>query len=318
MDEELLRQAAAILRQGGLVGMPTETVYGLAADATDPVAVARIFKAKGRPRFDPLIVHIADPADLDQVGEPSPADRVLAERFWPGPLTLIMPRKPCIPEVVTSGLPNVAVRCPDHRLARALIRAAGRPLAAPSANRFGSISPTTAAAVRQELGAQVDLILDGGTCRVGVESSVVRTWPSPVLLRPGGIAREDLAAVLRMPVALADDEARLASLPAESPGRLPRHYAPRIPVRLKVPAQAWTPGPQVARLAFQGHDLPADGVNLVLSRSGDLIEAAAHLFAGLRLLDGSGCQVIEVETVPETGLGLAINDRLRRAAAAEP
>ncbi|MDA3961585.1 MAG: L-threonylcarbamoyladenylate synthase [Planctomycetota bacterium] len=305
-------RAVAALRRGGLVGMPTETVYGLAALATNADAVLGIFSAKGRPSFDPLIVHVADAAQAWQVAKPDPVAERLAAACWPGPLTMVLPRRAVVPDAVTSGLETVGVRCPDHPLARALIAAVG-PLAAPSANRFGCLSPTTAAAVREQLGAAVDEVLDGGPCQVGVESTVVRTGPEPVILRPGGVTAERLEAILGRAIPVADRATVAAGLPAEAPGMLASHYAPRAPLMLR--DGAWPGDPDQGLLAFRGHDLPTpSGPCEVLSRSGDLHEAARNLFAALRRLDAAGVTRIVAEAVPAQGLGLAINDRLRRAA----
>jgi L-threonylcarbamoyladenylate synthase len=313
-DADLVRAAAAI-RAGGLVGMPTETVYGLAANALDPAAVLRIFAAKGRPTFDPLIVHVADAAQAWTVAQPSARARLLAQRLWPGPLTLVLPRQPIVPDVVTSGLDSVGVRCPDHPLALALIRAAGVPLAAPSANPFGRISPTTAAHVSEQLGGMVALVLDGGPCRVGIESTVLLVEPVPVILRPGGVTRERLEELLGEPVAVADRDARAASLPQQAPGMLPSHYAPTKPLTIRGAGAPWPDDPAVGLLAFTGSDLPVTAHRVeVLSRSGDLAEAAAGLFAALRRLDASHAIRLQAEMVPDRGLGLGINDRLRRAA----
>jgi L-threonylcarbamoyladenylate synthase len=310
-----ISRAAAAIRAGRLVGMPTETVYGLAANALDAAAVLAVFAAKGRPTFDPLIVHVADAEQAWTVAEPSPRARLLAKRCWPGPLTLVLPKKPCIPDVVTSGLDTVAVRCPDHPLALALIRASGVPLAAPSANRFGRLSPTTAADVRDQLGAAVAVVLDGGACRVGVESTVLVPDPTPLILRPGGTTREALAAILGEVVAVADPASRAAHLPRSSPGLLPSHYAPRLPLRLKQPGEPWPNDPFLAFLSWRGEGLPAAASRVeILSRAGDLAEAATALFTALRRLDASGATAIVAEPVPDRGLGLAINDRLRRAA----
>ncbi len=304
--------AVAAIRAGALVGLPTETVYGLAADALDAQAVLRIFTAKGRPTFDPLIVHVADVAQAWTVAQPSDRARRLAEHFWPGPLTLVLPRRDIIPDVVTSGLVTVGVRVPDHPLARELIRASGRPLAAPSANLFGRISPTTAAHVREQLGAAVAVVLDGGSCRVGVESTVVRPDPSPLILRPGGVTREQLEECLGEHVAIAGRDERAGSLPREAPGMLASHYAPRIAMTIKG-SESWSTDVRVARLAFSVMP-PQGGPTEVLSSTGDLSEAASRLFAALRRLDASGASTMVAELVPNTGLGLAINDRLRRAA----
>jgi len=299
------------IRRGELVGMPTETVYGLAANAFDAQAVLRVFAAKGRPRFDPLIVHCADLAMVRTVAVLSPRAERLAS-LWPGPLTLILPRLACIPDAVTSGLESVAVRIPDHPLALALIRAAGVPLAAPSANRFGRISPTTAAHVAEQLGDAVSVILDGGPCRIGVESTVLRPDPHPVVLRPGGVTREQLSVLLHESVALADREGRSDSLPQEAPGLLASHYAPGAPLSLRPAGSLWPA--DAALLAFTGTDLPQGSTAAILSPTGDLGEAAARLFAQLRRLDALAPVRIVAELVPEHGLGEAINDRLRRAA----
>ncbi len=310
-----VERAAAVIRAGGLVGMPTETVYGLAADASDAQAVLAVFLAKGRPRFDPLIVHVADAEQAWTVAVPSARARLLAARFWPGALSMVLPRRDGIPDAVTGGLETVAVRCPDHELALALIRAAGVPLAAPSANLFGRLSPTTAAAVREQLGGAVNDVLDGGPCRVGVESTVVMVEPQPVILRPGGVTREELSAALGEPVALAGRSERAATLALPSPGLLASHYAPRTPLTLRVSAGPWPAGEDLAILSWRGDDLPAQARLIeVLSRAGDLGAAAAGLFAALRRLDASGATAIIAERVPEHGLGAAINDRLLRAA----
>ncbi len=312
-DDAAIDAAAAAIRGGELVGMPTETVYGLAADALDADAVLRIYAAKGRPRFDPLIIHVQDAARAWEVAIPSARARRLAEAFWPGPLTLVLPRRPSVPDVVTAGLETVAVRVPDHPVAQALLRACGRPLAAPSANRFGSLSPTTAAHVRDQLGAAVAVVLDGGACAVGIESSVLAPDPSPVLLRPGGIPRERIEAVLGEAVALATPAERGRALALAAPGMLASHYAPRAPLVLR--AGAWPAAGRLAVLSFRGQDLPAGAVAVeVLSPAGDLAQAARALFAALRRLDAQRPDLIAAELLPEVGLGAGVNDRLRRAA----
>ncbi len=310
-DQSLIEAVAAI-RRGGLVGMPTETVYGLAADALNPAAVVRIFEAKGRPRFDPLIVHIADADWAWQIAEPSPRARKLAAACWPGPLTLVLKRQAIVPDIVTSGLDTVGVRCPDHFVARALIRTCGTPLAAPSANTFGRISPTTADHVREQLGERVDVVLDGGPCRVGIESTVLLPDPVPTILRPGGVTRERLEEILGEPVAVAGRSERASHLPQQAPGMLASHYAPRKPLTLRAPGEPWPTDPTVGVLAFR--EAPALPHVEVLSRSGDPAEAAMHLFACLRRLDASSAVRLMAELVPDAGLGLGINDRLRRAA----
>lgn len=309
-----LEQAAATLRRGGIVAMPTETVYGLAANAFDARAVARVFEAKRRPRFDPLIVHVAAPEDLSRVASEVPAAaQRLVTMFWPGPLTLVLPKLPSVPDLVTAGLATVAVRMPDHPLALALIRAAGTPLAAPSANPFGYISPTTAEHVRRQLGELVDVILDGGPCRVGVESTILG-WQAgvPVLLRAGGLAVEDLERELGP---IQRGATHVADTAPEAPGQLAQHYAPRTPLRLVAQDEVL---PKQKRLGWIGLGPPIEPALFsaieTLSPRGDLLEAAAALFAAMHRLDALGLDVILARLVPETGLGLAINDRLRRAA----
>ncbi len=305
-------EAARLLRDGKLVAFPTETVYGLGGDATNERAVAAIFEAKGRPEFNPLISHVLGPDEAKRfVRWNDTADR-LAARFWPGPLTLVLPRSAGSPIslLATAGLDTVAIRAPSHPVAQALIRAAGRPIAAPSANRSGAISPTRAEHVAESLGERVPLILDGGPCLVGVESTVLDlTGATPTLLRPGGATREAIEAVIG-PIAVSDaipsgESAR------KSPGQLESHYAPARPVRLG----ASTVGADEGLLAFGSNVPPGAMLTYNLSPSGDLGEAAANLFAQMRLLDRPGIARIAVMPIPETGLGLAINDRLRRAAA---
>jgi L-threonylcarbamoyladenylate synthase len=306
-----LEEAAVLLRDGGLVAFPTETVYGLGADATSERACAAIFEAKGRPQFNPLISHVVDVSEARRfVAWNATADR-LAARFWPGPLTLVLPRAPgsAIALLTTAGLDTVAIRAPAHPVARALIRAAGRPLAAPSANRSGAVSPTRADHVAESLGARVPLILDGGPCPVGVESTVLDlSAATPVLLRPGGATREAIEAVIG-PIAVSD------ALPSggaarKSPGQLESHYAPSRPVRLNATEVAADEG----LLAFGSAPPSGARITCNLSPSGDLGEAAANLFAQLRALDRPEIARIAVMPIPEAGLGLAINDRLRRAA----
>jgi L-threonylcarbamoyladenylate synthase len=307
----LIDEAARLIRAGELVAFPTETVYGLGADATNERAVARIFEAKGRPQFNPLISHVLDSGEARRfVLWNGLADR-LAARFWPGPLTLVLPRAKDSPIALltTAGLDTVAIRAPAHPMAQALIRAAGLPIAAPSANRSGSISPTRAAHVAESLGDKVALILDGGPCTVGVESTVLDlTGARPVLLRPGGATREAIEAVageIGVSDALPEGDT-----PRKSPGQLQSHYAPARPVRL----EATTVSRDEALLAFGPHPLAGAQRTLNLSVAGDLGEAAANLFAHLRALDRPEVARIAVMPVPHTGLGLAINDRLRRAA----
>ncbi len=304
-------EAAECLRLGGLVAMPTETVYGLAADATSESAVARVYAAKGRPAFNPLIAHVAGvEAALEQARFDADAER-LARAFWPGPLTLVLPvASTCrVSLLARAGLDSLALRAPDHPVARALIEAAGRPLAAPSANRSGHVSPTTADHVLADLDGRIDWILDAGPSRCGVESTIVACLGAgPALLRPGAIPEEAIEAALgrRLEKAAAEQGAPAA------PGRLASHYAPRARLRLDAVAV----GPDEAALDFGGVLAGAPSrIRLDLSPSGDLVEAAANLFAFLRALDETGALAIAAAPIPAHGLGAAINDRLRRAAA---
>jgi L-threonylcarbamoyladenylate synthase len=308
-----LGDAAAVLQRGGLVAFPTETVYGLAADAFDPQAVARIFEVKERPAFDPLIVHLAEAASLDWVAvADDPRAAALAARFWPGPLTLVLPRRPELPDIVTSGLDTVGVRVPAHPAARALIAAAGTPLAAPSANPFGYVSPTTAEHVAELLGDAVELVLDGGPCRVGLESTILSLVGEPVILRPGGLPREALEEALGTTLRVAADGERPLA-----PGQLRRHYATRTPLTiLEGKAEAAPPGSgRVGLLAQRQSHAPGYAAVEVLAPDGAPATAAARLFAALRRLDALGLDRILAEPCQETGLGHAIMDRLRRAAA---
>jgi L-threonylcarbamoyladenylate synthase len=299
--------ASMALREGRLVGFPTETVYGLGGDATSDRAVAAIYAAKGRPSFNPLIVHVGDAAAAFDLVEMTPAAKLLAARFWPGALTVVLPRKPRIKLslLVSAGLDSAAIRVPAHPAAQALLSMCGLPLAAPSANPSGAISPTRAEHVAATLGGKVSMILDGGPCRVGLESTVVSLLGSrPVVLRPGGITVEQLSDILQTTVAV---ETSAAPEAMRSPGQLPSHYAPNLPVRLDAAGSR----PGEALLGFGA----APTATRNLSEKGDLEEAAANLFALLRELDRPEFQAIAVMPIPDTGLGLAINDRLRRAAA---
>ncbi len=312
---ETARAAADSLAQGGLVAFPTETVYGLGADATNGEAIALLYAAKGRPSFNPLIAHVADRNAASALAVFNDDAKRLAEAFWPGPLTLVLPRRANCPvsDLATSGLDTIALRVPDHPVAHAILAAFGRPVVAPSANRSGHVSPTNARHVAGDLDGRIDLIVDGGPTHVGVESTIVACLGRPVLLRPGGVPREAIEHVLGFEMESAGeadsgDEAPLA------PGMLTSHYAPRASLRLNASELA----PDEALLAF-GHPLSADArIVRNLSPKSDLVEAASNLFAHLRALDASGAKRIAVMPVPESGLGAAINDRLRRAAAPRP
>ena len=301
--------AARALRQGKLVAFPTETVYGLGGDATSDRAVAAIFAAKGRPSFNPLIAHVASVSEVAQHAELSAKAQAVARAFWPGPLTLVLPRRrDCrISLLATAGLDSVAIRVPSHKIAQTLLAMAGLPLAAPSANPSGRLSPTSAEHVLADLSDKVEFVIDSGPCTVGVESTVLSLLEDrPCILRPGAVTAEVLAEVLKEPVPIETGVEDVAA--PRSPGRLLSHYAPSLPVRLN--ATAAEPGE--ALLGF-GPSAPKDALNLSLT--GDLQEAAANLFALLRRLDDPKHRAIAVMPVPEKGLGVAINDRLRRAAA---
>jgi L-threonylcarbamoyladenylate synthase len=308
---EAVAEAAACLRAGGLVVMPTETVYGLAADATSDAAVAAIYAAKERPAINPLIAHVLDIEAAREQAIFSAEAETLARAFWPGPLTLVLPvASSCgISLLARAGLDTVAVRSPSHETARALIAAAGVPLAAPSANRSGAVSPTAAAHVVGDLDGRVDWILDGGPCRYGLESTIVACLSGgPLLLRPGAITREAIESTLGSPV----DSIGAPQGAPNAPGQLASHYAPRAELRL----DAASASSDEAVLDF-GASLNggAAGGRLDLSPSGDLVEAASHLFSYMRALDAGGATRIAVAPIPAHGLGAAINDRLRRAAA---
>jgi len=308
VSPEKIARAARCLRAGGLVAFPTETVYGLGADAGNDRAVARIFEAKGRPKFNPLIIHVADLAQAEVIVALDDRARDLAALFWPGPLSLVLPRRnaAAVSLLAGAGLDTLAVRIPAGTVARALIEAVGAPVAAPSANPAGGVSPTRAEHVIDGLGEAVDTVLDGGPCPVGIESTVLDlSERNAVLLRPGGLAREDLEAVLG-PLAMV----RGPSGSPHAPGQLASHYAPGV--ELRIDAASIRPGE--ALLSFGDHRLSGFAAERNLSRAGDLREAAANLFAMLRSLDRPDHTGIVAMPVPETGLGLAIMDRLRRAA----
>ena len=299
-DTAGLARAAALLRAGEVVALPTETVYGLAADATNAEAVARIYAAKGRPAFNPLIAHVSGVDMAAAHVEVTPLARRLIDAFWPGPLTLVLPKRPesTVAAIVTAGLPTLAVRCPDHPVPQALIAALGRPLAAPSANASGQISATRAVHVLKTLGGRIPLVIDGGACRGGIESTIVAVDGDRLrLLRPGGVPREALEAFA--PLTLAGGR-------IEAPGMMESHYAPSKPLRLEAESAR-------ADEFLIGFGPVAGDVSL--SPAGDPVEAAARLFDCLHAADASGARAIAVAPVPPEGLGAAINDRLRRAAA---
>ena len=305
-------KAAMHLLDGGLVAFPTETVYGLGADARDDRAVARIFAAKNRPSFNPLIVHVLDFDAAEHFGILDKRARRLADLFWPGPLSFVVPRRPdcALSLLVSAGLESVALRAPAHPLARDLLTGFGGPVAAPSANTAGEVSPTRAVHVAHSLGKKVDMIIDGGDCAIGLESTVIDLCgDQPALLRHGAITHEQLEACLG-PVE--DATPPVDGAVPRSPGQLARHYAPRIPVRLNVRGAR----PEDALLTFGGNSSGEPATRLDLSPTGDLTEAAANLFAFLRQLDTGPHRAIAVAPIPYTGLGRAINDRLRRAAEA--
>jgi len=311
-DPQTIYLAAEIIKKGGIVAFPTETVYGLGADAFNPLAVARVFEVKRRPYFDPLIVHVANPDNVEKlVKEIPPGAKKLMERFWPGPLTVVFLKGNDIPDIVTAGLPTVAIRMPNHSMALSLIKESKCSIAAPSANPFGYLSPTTAEHVREQLGDRVDLVLDGGPCPVGVESTIVSFLEGKSrLLRPGGVPLEEIESIIgRVEVSPTEDK-------PSAPGMLPRHYAPRTPIVLD-----WNEknielykNKNIGLLAFQEKEnrLKISHTE-VLSKKGDLREAAANLFAAIRRLDALNLDLILAEAIPEMGLGRAIMDRLRRA-----
>ncbi|MBG78557.1 MAG: threonylcarbamoyl-AMP synthase [Alphaproteobacteria bacterium] len=318
-NQNAIEQAATILKEGGLIGMPTETVYGLAANALDGKAVARIFEAKGRPSFNPLITHFGRARDIEPYAEMDERAKALAQKFWPGPLTMILKRKTNCPisDLVTAGLPTLAVRVPDHKAAQDLIRAAGVPLAAPSANPSGTLSPTSAAHVARTLGDKVDLVLAAGSSRIGLESTVIDlSTEQSIILRPGGITPEELEETLGHKLHIAEQSDDI-----KSPGQLLKHYAPKTPLRLN----AVDLNPDEALLAFgstkfmgikgggAATNLPEDMIRN-LSETGDLHEAASNLFTMLHDMDAHNHRAIAVMSIPDIGVGIAINDRLKRAA----
>jgi L-threonylcarbamoyladenylate synthase len=313
--EAAVATAARVLAEGGLVAFPTETVYGLGADATNPAAITRLYQAKGRPAFNPLISHVGDIAAARRIARFDATADALAEAFWPGPLTLVLPKAPGCPvaDLATAGLDTIAIRVPAHPLAREILRAFGGPVAAPSANLSGHVSPTTAGHVQGDLAGRIDLIVDGGPVAVGVESTIVGCFGEPMLLRPGGVPRAAIERVLGRALAQPPRQAEAGSHQPLAPGMLASHYAPRARVRLN----AVSVEPGEALLAFGlGAISGIDGASAVmnLSERGELDEAAANLFGHLRALDSRGARTIAVMPIPDDGLGEAINDRLRRAA----
>jgi L-threonylcarbamoyladenylate synthase len=311
-DPASIARAGRIIANGGLVAFPTETVYGLGADATSTAAVQRLYATKGRPSFNPLIAHVADLDAAQQEGVFDAAARQLADRFWPGPLTLVVPAAATtrICALARAGLASVALRVPSHPMALSLINASGRPIAAPSANPSGRLSATSAAHVAADFGDEIDLVLDGGPATIGIESSIVACLFGDVrLLRPGGLTRAAIEAALGRPLGGAAPTGSYLA-----PGMLDSHYAPRARLRL----EATGAGPGESVLDFGGQLPFSHGPRLDLSSCGDSVEAATNLFAYLRALDQGGASVIAVAPIPARGLGEAINDRLRRAAAPRP
>ncbi|HAH32356.1 MAG TPA: threonylcarbamoyl-AMP synthase [Elusimicrobia bacterium] len=305
-----IRKAAAAIRRGGVVAFPTETVYGLGADAFNPEACARIFEIKKRPRFDPLIVHACDARMAKELflKIPEPALKLM-RKFWPGPLTLVLPKAATVPDIVTAGLGTVAVRVPAHPAALKLIKLSKGPIAAPSANLFGRLSPTTASHVKKQLGNGPDIILDSGKTSVGVESTIITFMGGkPVLLRAGGIAVEEIEATVGKLFIPAKNSQKLSA-----PGGFKKHYAPAVKLKLVNTEKGAIPGPRAAYLAFSKPPFGKYKKVEILSSKGDLREAAANLFKCLHSLEGKGIRVIYAERVPGHGLGRAIMDRLKRA-----
>jgi L-threonylcarbamoyladenylate synthase len=315
-NEAAVASAARCLAKGGLAAFPTETVYGLGADAANAAAIARLYEAKGRPSFNPLITHVGDIRAGTRIARFGATAIALAEAFWPGPLTLVLPKTSncAVADLATAGLDTIAVRVPAHPIARAILRAFGGPVVAPSANLSGHVSPTTAAHVQSDLTGRIDLIVDGGAVTVGVESTIVGCFDAPMLLRPGGLPRGEIERVLGQPLLRSPEDADRETGQPLAPGMLASHYAPRTPVRLNAGSVATNE----ALLAFgpPGHVTGVEAAAAVMNLSprGDLSEAAANLFGYLRALDSQGTRAIAVMPVPHHGLGEAINDRLGRAA----
>ncbi len=308
--EENIKLAGSIIKKGGLVAFPTETVYGLGANALNPYAVAKIFEVKNRPTFDPLIVHISKIEWLEKLTkEIDERAFKLIEKFWPGPLTLVLPKSQIVPDIVTAGLPTVAIRMPSHPVALALIESSETPISAPSANRFGYISPTTAEHVEKQLGDKIDLILDGGRCPIGVESTVLSLIDDePAILRPGGLPVEEIEKVMGKVKIQTKSEKPL------SPGQLLKHYSPRTPVKIFKSIDEIKENENIGILLFKKLDVDIKAKHIeILSETGNLVEAAGNLFSALYRLDEANVDIIYAQEVPEVGLGLAIMDRLRKA-----
>ncbi len=307
-----IKEAGRVIREGGLVAFPTESVYGLGADALNPVAVAKLFEVKNRPKLDPLIVHINTPVEIERLcTKIDERAKRLIDKFWPGPLTLVLPKSEVVPDIVTAGLPTVAVRMPSHPVALELIKEADTPIAAPSANLFGRLSPTTSEHVMEQIGERIDLILDGGKTPLGLESTVISlVGKEPLLLRPGSLPLEDIEDVIgRVKVLNFEPES------PQSPGQLPHHYSPKTTLRIKkIDEVVFENGKKIGLLAFTNPKETSGYEAIeVLSSKGDLKEAAANLFSSLHRLDKANLDIIYAEPIPETGLGRAIMDRLRRA-----
>lgn len=320
-NKENIKKAAQILNSGRLVAFPTETVYGLGADAFNPIAVSRIFEVKKRPFFDPIIVHIAFLSAIKEIASDfGKLEQKLAEKFWPGPLTLILPKKDKVPGIVTSGLSTVAVRMPGSEIALELIKEAGTPIAAPSANLFGHISPTKAEHVRNQLGDHIDMILDGGKCKVGIESTIIKIENGmPVLLRHGGLPIEEIESIVGKVKQTINAENSICGENPESPGQLPYHYSPTTPLILAEDiTKVKTGNLKAGLLSFTKprNDLPFLKIE-ILSETGNMREAAANFFACLHNLDESGLDIIYAEKVSLNGLGKAIMDRLAKASKKE-
>ena len=310
-NNETITAAAGIIKQGGLVAFPTETVYGLGADALNPIAVAKIFEVKKRPAFNPLILHIAEKDSLKKFAtfDDKKVD-LLIKKFWPGPLTLVLPKTEIVPDIVTSGNPTVAVRMPDHPVALQLIKSSGTAIAAPSANRFGHLSPTEASHVSKYLGEKVDMILDGGKCKVGVESTIVQFYEGKFyMLRPGGLSKEEIEKEIGTL-----EKGKIDIAKPTSPGQLPFHYSPHTPLKFW-DAKFLDPNKRIGVLFFSElkTEFPFSAAK-ILSEKKDLREAAANLFSALHELEKEKLDLILVEPVEEKGLGIAIMDRLKKAA----